>query len=237
MNRTLIIFALTTSAVLPLACKSKGPAPGDALTEREGAPTGAQALGIPAHNYERDYRKAPHDPHGPAGHLNPPASHVSGDVKHVDVGGLAFDLPEGWEYRHPTSAMRRAELGVRGQEGTAGLVVYFFGTQGAGSMQANIDRWIGQFKNPDGSPLVDVKPTKRKVAGFDLTEIEVAGTYSSGMGDAASLQPRPGQRMIATIVNTSTGPYYFKFLGDDDVVASNREQFDALIQSIRPSDG
>jgi hypothetical protein len=192
-------------------------------------------LGIPTKDYERDHKMAPHDPHGPAGHLNPPDSHVSGEVKRIDVGGLTFESPAGWEYRHPTSAMRRAELGARGEDGTAGLVVYFFGNQGAGSAQANIDRWVGQFKHPDGTPVTAAKAAQRKIAGLAVTKVEVSGSYVGGMGAGASEQGEPGQRMIAAIVDTPKGPYYFKFLGDDAVVQENRAALEALLGSIRPS--
>lgn len=240
-NRTSILFALVTGATLTLACQTKGPAPGQALTEREevimaereGAPSGAQALGIPTKDYERDYRTTPHDPHGPAGHLNPPASHVSGEVALIDVGGLKFRAPAGWEYQHPASPMRRAELGVRGDAGTAGLVVYFFGNQGAGSAKANIDRWVGQFQNADGSPIQGVKPVKRKVAGLDVTQVEVAGTYLGGMGADSPQGGQPGQRMIASIVETPSGPFYFKFMGDEAVVSDNREAFEGLLASMK----
>lgn len=244
MNRITVLFLLLSSAILALGCKSKGPAPGDPLTEqedvimaeREGAPpSGAQALGIPTKDYERDYKKAPHDPHGPAGHLNPPSSHKSGQVDRIDVGGLSFKAPEGWEYQHPTSAMRRAELGVRDEEGTAGLVVYYFGSKGAGSPKDNIERWVGQFRNPDGSALQGVEPVTEKIAGLEVTRVEVAGSYASGMGDDAAQQRLPGQRMIAAIVNTPTGPYYLKFFGDDEVVTKNRAAFEGLLRSIQPS--
>jgi hypothetical protein len=207
------------------------------MAERETpAQKTARDLGMPTEDYHRDYGASLHgSPHKPGGDLGAPASHVSGDIKHIDVGGLAFTAPEGWEYEHPASAMRRAQFGVRGEDGTAGLVVYFFGNRGAGSSQANVDRWVGQFRNPDGSPLSGVEPTKRKVAGFDVTEIEVAGSYSSGMGDDSSRQRQPGKRMIAAIVDTSTGPYYFKFLGDDAVVKENREAFDGLLSSLKAS--
>lgn len=128
------------------------------MAERAGAPNGPQALGIPAKKYERDYLKSPHDPHGPAAHLNPPTSHISGEVDRVDLGGLTIKPPDGWEYQHPASAIRRAEYGVGTSDGTAGLVVYFFGNQGAGSAQANIDRWVGQFKKSDGSAISPPEP-------------------------------------------------------------------------------
>ena len=241
---------LVLVAMLIVACQTKGPAPGEALTEREdvimaepagvpSSPSGAQALGIPSKGGERDYEgyKGPHDPHGPAGHITTPDSHVSGPVDRVDVGGLTFKTPEGWEYQHPTSAMRRAELGVRGDGGTAGLVVYFFGNQGAGSSQANIDRWVGQFKNPDGSAISTATPVKRKIAGFQTTQVEAAGTYVGGMGAGSpqAAQGQAGQRMIATIVETPSGPFYFKFLGADKTVTENRGALEELFASMKAS--
>jgi hypothetical protein len=244
ITRTSILLALLVGATLIAACKSKGPAPGDALTqseevimaERADAPSAVQKLGIPTHDYERDYRTTPHDPHGPAGHLNPPDSHVSGEVGLIDLGGLKFKAPEGWEYQHPAAAMRRAEFGVRGDDGTAGLVVYFFGNQGAGSPQANIDRWVGQFKNADGTPISASKPVTSKIAGLDVTQVEVSGTYTGGMGAGApDAQGQPGQRMIAAIVDTPKGPFYFKFLGADKTVVDNRKALKGLFASMKTS--
>ena len=132
--------------------------------------------------------------------------------------------------------MRRAELGVRGDGGTAGLVVYFFGNQGAGSSQANIDRWVGQFKDPDGTPITASKPVTRKIAGLEVTQVEVSGTYMGGMGAGApDTQGQPGQRMIAAIVDTPKGPFYFKFLGADKVVVENRKAFEGLLASMKAS--
>jgi len=238
-----ILLAMLAASVLVIGCKSKGPVSGDGLTEREDvimaepeeAPSGLEKLGVPHNEYERDYRSIPHDPHGPAAGLNPPPSHVSGEIKHIDVGGLTFEAPEEWEYQHSTYPMRRAELGVRGEDGTAGLVVYFFGNQGAGSSQANIDRWVGQFKNPDGSAITAPAPAKRKIAGFQTTQVEVAGTYVGGMGAGSTqaAQGQPGQRMIATIVDTPSGPFYFKFLGADKTVTENRRALEGLLASMK----
>ena len=89
-------IALSAAALLVVGCTSKGPAPGEPLTEKQDVvmaertapPSGAQSLGIPTKDFKRDYAKTPHDPHGPAGHLNPPGSHVSGPVSRIDAGGL-----------------------------------------------------------------------------------------------------------------------------------------------------
>ena len=43
--------------------------------------------------------------------------------------------------------------------------------------------------------------------------------------------------VVAAIVETKSGPYYFKFLGDDAVVRGSREAFEGLLASLKPSDG
>jgi hypothetical protein len=243
IHSKLATFASCAAALAVLGCTSKGPTPGESLTEKQdvvmaervSSPSGVESLGIPTEDFKQDYAKTPHDPHGPAGHLNPPKSHVSGAVDRIDAGGLTFVAPEGWVYQHPTSSMRRAELGVSGEEGAAGLVVYFFGDTGAGSAQANIERWVGQFKNPDGTSISGVTPKKSTVAGFSTTQVEVAGTYVGGMGSGKDAAGKKGQRMIAAIVETARGPFYFKFLGDDAVVANNRDALDGMLASMKPS--
>lgn len=249
MIDTLTRLVVAAAVCVAAACQSKGPAPGQELaTERvdvtmaeparEASPRTARDLGIPTEQHHRDYGASLHgSPHRPGGDLGAPGSHVSGDVKHVDVGALSFQAPDGWTYEHPASPMRRAELGVRAEQGTAGLVVYFFGNRGAGSANANVDRWVGQFQKADGTPVGGVEPTKRKVAGFEVTQVEVAGTYVGGMGAPGAVEPVPSQRMIATIVETQSGPYYFKFLGDDEVVRGGRDAFERLLASMKPSDG
>lgn len=243
-NRPLNLLVLLAGASFAMACQAKGPAPGEGLAtepvevtmaepEHGAAPTNPHAQGIPWDAHERDYNV---NPHGRGDQVRAPDSHVSGDVDLVDVGGLRFKAPEGWEFEHPASSMRRAQFGVQGENGSAGLVVYFFGNQGAGSARDNIDRWVVQFKTADGKPLTAAKPIERQIAGLKATQVEVAGTYVGGMGAGAPAGPgQPGQRMIATIVQTPSGPFYFKFLGADKTVVENRKALEGLFASMATS--
>jgi len=71
------------------------------------------------------------------------------------------------------------------------------------------------------------------VSGFDVTTLEVAGQYQSGMGAPGQPQAAPAdQRLIAAIVNSDGGPYYFKFLGPSATVVENGAAFDELLASI-----
>jgi hypothetical protein len=154
----------------------------------------------------------------------------------INVGAIAFKVPAKWEAQQPKSSMRRAQVSASGSAGPAELIVFFFGPQGAGSAQANIDRWIGQFSNSDGSPVSDAKQGSSQISGLDVTKLEVAGQFASGMGAQGQPQaPQTGQRLIAAIVNTAGGPYYFKFLGPNASVTENAAAFDELIQSIVPT--
>jgi hypothetical protein len=127
-------------------------------------------------------------------------------------------------------------LGAPGSAGPAELIVFFFGPQGAGTADANVERWIGQFSNADGSPVSDAKKSSSKVSGFDVTKVEVAGQYAGGMNAAGQQQGAlADQRLIAAIVNTAGGPYYFKFLGPSSTVMEHGAVFDELIASITSS--
>ncbi len=198
-------------------CKDRAPVPKPAATA---SPHATGEIPLP-------------DSHPP---ITTPAVKAPAPGETVDVGAIAFVPPAQWKFERPSSQMRRAQLKAPGADGDAELVVYFFGGGGAGSAQDNIDRWVGQFRNKDGSPIADVKPTEQKVGDFKVTRVEVAGQYSGGMDPRGQQQPgKSNQRLIATIVETPTGPYYFKFVGPNASVAENREAFDQLVASIEAS--
>src|SRR5690606_38101055 len=79
----------------------------------------------------------------------------SGKTTEVAVGEMKIQVPEEWEVRPPSSDMRLAELVIPGPGGDAELAVFRF-PGGAGGVQANIDRWKGQFQPPEGKSIDDV---------------------------------------------------------------------------------
>src|SRR5437879_7473373 len=69
-------------------------------------------------------------------------------------GELHFKVPDGWVTEKPSSSMRVAQYKLAKAEGDpedASLALYYFGATQGGTSQANIDRWIGQMQQPDGS--------------------------------------------------------------------------------------
>jgi hypothetical protein len=108
----------------------------------------------------------------------------------------------------------------------AECVVYFFGPGQGGTIQANIDRWKGQFKPSDG------KVTKLTVHGLPVTRIDISGEYSGMGGPMAQGPAKAGYRLLGAIVEGSAGNLFIKFTGPVKTVAANQQKFDAFLGSF-----
>lgn len=242
MSRYFQIAMLSSTLLFAVGCQTKGPAPKEgstpgpavATTETTGAHPGG------THDDPHAGMGAIGDPHAGMqvgknpGMVAPPSTSPLPDKSGmIDVGAIAFKMPGEWGVETPKSAMRRAQLSAPGSAGPGELIVFFFGPQGAGTAEANVERWVGQFSKPDGSPVSDAKQTRSKVAGMDVIRVEVAGQFSGGMAPSGLPTPtEDNQRLVAAIVNSEGGPYYFKLLGPDATVMENGAVFDAMIASV-----
>src|SRR6202142_192527 len=103
------------------------------------------------------------------------------------VAGLKWTPPAEWQ-NSGTTSMRAATYPVapvQGDQAGAECAVYFFGLGQGGSIQANIDRWEGQFKAPGGKPA-PAKVSKLAIHGLPVTTIDVSGEYSGMAGPVAT---------------------------------------------------
>jgi hypothetical protein len=151
-------------------------------------------------------------------------------------GSLKFTPPPGWEPRTASSTMRVAEFVLPGRDDaakSAELVIYYFGGSG-GSVDANIQRWLGQMQQPDGKPSSAVaKRQTRTVNGLALTLIDVDGTYVAEVRPGATEKHNsPGFRMRTAVVETPRGPYYLKLVGPAATVAAWNASFDEFLGSL-----
>ena len=62
--------------------------------------------------------------------------------------GIRWTAPSGWK----AEAERPMRLGTYTVAPGAECAVYFFGSGQGGSVDANVDRWVGQFVQADGKP-------------------------------------------------------------------------------------
>jgi hypothetical protein len=154
------------------------------------------------------------------------------------ASGLAFAAQPGWVVEKPTSAMRKAQFRlphVEKDAEDASLVVYFFSGQG-GDLQANLDRWCGQFQQPDGKSSSDVlKSSTRTVNGMNVHEADLSGTYVAETAPGSGEHVRKeGWRMLAAILEAKDGPYYAKLVGPSATVAKWEESFRSFVNAAKP---
>ena len=133
-------------------------------------------------------------------------------------GELRYTAPEGWVKEQPSSTMRVAQYKLPKAEGDsedAALVVYFFGATQGGAVQANIDRWISQIQQPDGSSSKDkAKAETTTINGLKVTTVDVAGTYTAEMAPGTGNQRNDANyRLRAAVIETPKGNYFLKLVG------------------------
>jgi len=153
------------------------------------------------------------------------------------AASLAFDTPPGWVSKAPSSSSRVAEFTLPRADGDAedaDVTVFFFPGMSS-NVQANLDRWIGQFAQPDGSATKDrAKTSTLEAHGLAITLLDVTGTFvaevSPGSADHFN---KPGFRMLAAVVETPGGPYFVKLTGPGRTVAKWLDSFQAFLKSLR----
>ena len=152
------------------------------------------------------------------------------------VGPFSLVAPATWTASPPTSGMRAAEFTLPAKPGAeAALVVFYFGAKGAGSVEDNLDRWLGQFQQPDGKDSRSVaKIEKTQFAGQDATYVSVTGRFVAGaMPGGGGPIDKPDQEMLAAIVASPSGPYYFKLVGAKATVDANTKAFRDMLESLK----
>ncbi len=151
------------------------------------------------------------------------------------ASGLGYEAPAEWVPKPSPSSMRVAQWELLGDDAPAEVVIFYFGEGGGGGVDANLDRWFGQFEQPDGSSTREKATiTERSVNGLELTIVDMRGTFVAPVRPGAPQRNhRPGQRMIAAVVEGGTGPWYIRVLGPVATVTKWEASVEAFLSSLR----
>lgn len=152
-------------------------------------------------------------------------------------GKLPVAVPADWK---PPKALRSsiiekefAVAPVEGDEIPGRLTMMRSG----GSLEANIERWFGQFTQPDGKATKDVaKVTKKKINEQDATIVDISGSFKETMGggpfSGGKTVVREDYRMLGGIVQTPAGQYFFKLYGPAKTIAAAEPGFMKMMDSV-----
>ena len=133
-------------------------------------------------------------------------------------GDLHYKVPDGWVTGQPSSKMRVAQFKLPKADGDnedGELVLYYFGANQGGTAQANIDRWISQLQQADGSSSKDKAKTESlTVNGLKITTVDVAGKYTAEMAPGSGkFYDNADYRLRAAVIETAKGNYFLKLVG------------------------
>ncbi|MEE2780997.1 MAG: hypothetical protein VX431_02250, partial [Planctomycetota bacterium] len=163
---------------------------------------------------------------------------LAAETREEKVDDVVLRVPTAWKKETPKSKMRALQFSippVSEDSGPAELAVFNF--RGGGTVNQNIERWIGQF-DPQGRQAALFEGTTQS-GRYWLADI--SGTYNQSVGPPIlrKTEKRPGSRVLAAIVVTKAGKVlYLKLAGPDKTVAGEakrmREMFGADAASEKP---
>jgi hypothetical protein len=156
-------------------------------------------------------------------------------------GGFSLRAPAGWQRVQPKSGIVETEFAIPSEgaaaDGTPAQPGRMTVMGAGGTVQANIDRWYGQFTQPDGSET-KTKATSKKLelAGCKVTLVDIPGTYKDSPGGpfaGGRTVERPDYRMLAAIVETpDRGNYFLKFYGPAKTVTAHADGFRTMVEGM-----
>jgi hypothetical protein len=178
----------------------------------------------------------PADPHGgalppnhpPIGGANSPRQGAISAAAD-EAPAIAWKGPDGWATAPNPNALRLATYKVEGPKGAEDAEATV--SRAGGTIDANIERWLGQFDDAGKDTR-----TEKTVSGFKVTVVEVSGTYrGNAMMPTATAAPKTRWSFVGAIVQTPGSSYFFKLTGPAATVRASRARFDAMIDGIKPA--
>ena len=158
------------------------------------------------------------------------------DIAAAQKSELKFRVPAGWVEEERTSNMRVAQYRLPkapGDTEDASLVLYYFGPGQGGSTTANIDRWISQMKQADGSAAKGAKDEHLVANGLKVTSVDVSGTYVAETAPGSgTFHNKPDYRLRAAVIETPNGSYFVKLVGPEKTVTQWNDSFVSYLKSF-----
>ena len=150
-----------------------------------------------------------------------PTLSAADKTKKVMAKDITLNVPTTWKQSPASNNLRTAQFAipkVEGDRDDAELVVYFFGGAGGG-VNANLERWSGQFQ-PGGKKQKIYKGESKQGKYYLL---DITGVYNKPIGPPINRQtnPTPGYQMLAVVLMVKDkGNYFLKLTGPQKTVAA-----------------
>jgi len=146
------------------------------------------------------------------------------------VGNLEFTPAPTWKAVTPSSSMRAYEFQIMDNSismDMATLSIFYFGQGQGGNIDANLQRWVSQFKSHS-----DPKIQNHTANLVSITIISVDGTFMDGMPLGPKTE-KTDYALIGAIAQGPQGDVFFKMTGPKPLIKSEEDCFFEMTHSIR----
>lgn len=151
-------------------------------------------------------------------------------------GKIRLMAPGEWKVIEPRVRIIEHEFALPGKEKDdvpGRLTIMIAG----GSVEDNIERWLGQFAQPDRADTKErAKIEQDKIEGMKVHWVDVAGTFKDQAGPFAPAVERERYRMLAAIIELGDGRrgnYFIKLTGPEETLGFQEENFRDFVKSVR----
>lgn len=150
---------------------------------------------------------------------------------------LKYAAPETWQREPVKSGMRIDQYRLPRAEGDTEDAELAVTANIGGGIEANIERWRAQFSSADGGPVPDSAFAREQLEapqGLKITLVDVTGRYAgAAMGSPGASAAKENYRMLAAIVETPGGPWFFKATGPAATIGKHRQAFVEFLRTMK----
>jgi len=147
-------------------------------------------------------------------------------TREVKVKDITMIVPKAWKQQPPANKLRLSQFLIpasKGDKETTELVVSSFGG-GGGGLNANINRWVGQFQSKGRKVKISTGTSPQG----EYVIVDVTGTYNKSIGPPFQRKTKaiPGARMLSVILAVEKkGNYFLKMTGPAKSVTEAADAF------------
>ena len=173
-----------------------------------------------------------HPPTGATGDSSGAAASAPSEMTPSSSGGsgaVIWTKPARWK-AGPPKQMRAATYLIPAAAGDSEDAECAVFMNIGGGVQANIDRWAGQFEQTDRPPI----QKQGTINGLLVTTVDVSGTFKGGgamMGQSSG--PKASYRLLGAIAEAPEGEVFFKLTGPAKTVAAAQNEFQTMLKSLK----
>lgn len=160
-------------------------------------------------------------------------------VMELEDGKVVLTAPKEWKKSDKRSQMIQFEFSAPAEAKEDEPSVRITVMRAGGSIDANIDRWYGQFTQPDGkSTKEQSKVEKFEAEGQTVHWVDIPGTFKETMGggpfSGGKTVEREDYRMLGAILVAESGAQYFiKMTGPTKICESLKDGFEKMLKEVQ----